>query len=458
MTLVAPARNIRPVVDAARWPDVAAVPRSTSRAAIARALFARACADLPVRVLPAAGRALGAGGPAAPLMVLHRPADFYHRVGSSGLTGFGESYMAGDWDSPDLTGLLTVFAGRVGTLVPPLLQRLRRIAVSRLPPSDDPTPAGARRNIARHYNLSNEMFALFLDPTMTYSSGLFEELTARSLASPPAGDPAAADVLAAAQRRKIDRLLDLTGAGPGCRLLEIGTGWGELAIRAARRGALVRTVTISAQQHALAVERVAAAGLADRISVDLLDYRELAGCYDAIVSVEMIEAVGPAYWPAYFATLAGLLAPGGTVGLQAITMPHERMLASRDTQTWILKYIFPGGGLIPSVPAIRAYAAESGLAITSRLHFGPHYVRTLQLWRERFDLSAAGGELTALGFDEVFRRMWNLYLAYSEAGFRSGYLDVCQLVLTRAGRYEMPPVTPASLAGRGALGCASGRR
>jgi cyclopropane-fatty-acyl-phospholipid synthase len=458
MTVTAPARSIRPVVDAARWPDVAAVPGSPSRAAIARALFARACAGLPVSVIQAGGRPLGAGGPAAPRMVLHRPADFYHRVGSTGLTGFGESYMAGDWDSPDLTSLLTVFASRVGTLVPQPLQRLRRIAVSRIPSSDDPTPAGARRNTARHYDLSNEMFALFLDPTMTYSSGLFEDTTAGLLANPLAGDPAVNDILAAAQRRKIDRLLDLTGVGPGCRLLEIGTGWGELAIRAARRGALVRTATISAEQHALAVERVGAAGLADRISVDLLDYRELAGCYDAIVSVEMIEAVGPAYWRAYFATLAGLLAQGGTVGLQAITMPHERMVASRNTLTWIGKYIFPGGGRIPSVPAIRAAAAESGLAITSRLHFGPHYARTLQLWRERFDSSVTAGELARLGFDEVFRRMWNLYLAYSEAGFRSGYLDVCQLVLTRADRDQMPPVTPASPADCGALGCASGRR
>ena len=235
MTVIAPIRDIQPVVDAARWPDVAAVPRSPSRAAIARALFARTCADLPVSIIQAGGRPLGAGGPSAPRMVLHRPADFYRRIGSTGLTGFGESYMAGDWDSPDLTSLLTVFASRVGTLVPPPLQRLRRFAVSRVPTSDDPTPDGARRNTARHYNLSNEMFALFLDPTMTYSSGLFEDKTAGLLAGPGAADPAVTDILAAAQRRKIDRLLDLTGVGPGCRLLEIGTGWGELAIRAARR-------------------------------------------------------------------------------------------------------------------------------------------------------------------------------------------------------------------------------
>jgi len=449
MTLVAAHIETARTIDAARWPDVAAVPHVPLRAAITRQLFARACAGLPLRVIQAGGRPLGSGGPAEPLMLLRRPADFYHRVGSTGLIGFGESYMAGDWDSPRLTDLLTVFASGVGTLVPPAVQRLRTVAVSRVPPGDDPTMAGARRNIARHYDLSNELFGLFLDPTMTYSAGLFEEKTAGSPASPPAGDPAAGGALASAQRRKIDRLLDLAGVGPGTRLLEIGTGWGELAIRAGQRGALVRTVTISAEQHSLAADRVAAAGLVGRVSVELLDYRELTGQYDAIVSVEMIEAVGAAYWPVFFRTLSRLLAPGGVIGLQAITMPHERMLAARDTHTWILKYIFPGG-LIPSLTAIETNAAASALTLTSRLHFGLHYARTLQQWRERFEASATAGELTRLGFDEVFRRMWTLYLAYSEAGFRSGYLDVCQLALThaepggRARRGAPPRPWPAS--------------
>jgi cyclopropane-fatty-acyl-phospholipid synthase len=438
MTLVAAQRATAGTIDAARWPDVAAVPRVPLRAAIARQLFARACAGRPLRVIQAGGRPLGSGGPAEPLMVLRRPADFYQRVGSTGLIGFGESYMAGDWDSPRLTDLLTVFAGGVGTLVPPSVQRLRTVAVNCIPAGDDPTLAGARRNIARHYDLSNELFGLFLDPTMTYSSGLFDERTAGSPANRPAGDPAATEVLAAAQRRKIDRLLDLAGVGPGSRLLEIGTGWGELAIRAGHRGALVRTVTISAQQHAVAVERVAAAGLADQVSVELLDYRELTGQYDAIVSVEMIEAVGAEYWPVFFRALSSLLAPGGVIGLQAITMPHDRMLATRNTCTWILKYIFPGG-LIPSLTAIETNAAASGLTITSRLHFGSHYARTLQRWRERFEAGATASELTRLGFDEVFRRMWTLYLAYSEAGFRSGYLDVCQLALTHAEPGQIQP-------------------
>ena len=404
-------------VDPANWPDVAAVPRSPVRAAVARMLFARAAARLPLRVQLPSGAGFGGGGRGAPVLMLHRPEDFYRRVGAAGLIGFGESYMAGDWDADDLTGLLTVLARQVDSLVPRRLQWLRHPYVRRQPTEEDASETGARRNIQRHYDLSNELFALFLDETMTYSSALFDE-------DGPA--PGQAD-LARAQRRKIDRLLDETRVGPGTRVLEIGTGWGELAIRAAARGALVRTVTISAEQRDLAIRRVSAAGLAGRVSVDLLDYRRVDGQYDAIVSVEMIEAVAERYWPEYFAVLDRLLAPGGRLGLQAITMPHQRMLASRRTQTWILKYIFPGG-LIPSVTSIEAdVAAHTGLRVASRRGFGRHYAETLRLWRER--LLARPDELARLGFDEVFGRMWLLYLCYAEAGFRSGYLDVSQFLL-----------------------------
>jgi cyclopropane-fatty-acyl-phospholipid synthase len=429
MTLTAVPQPASPVIDPARWPDVAAVPRNPARAAIARALFARACAALPVCVDQAGGPPLGAGLPGSPVMTLNRPADFYQRVGASGLTGFGEAYMAGDWDSPDLAGLLTVFGGRIGNLIPAWLQRLRGLAVRPVPAADEPTLSGARRNVARHYDLSNELFGLFLDPTMTYSAALFEHAVGGAVDGPPMGREEEGEFLAAAQRRKIDRLLDRAGVGPGCRVLEIGTGWGELAIRAGERGARVKSVTISARQHALASRRVAAAGLSSRVSVDMADYRELTGRYDVVLSVEMIEAVGEPYWPAYFGALARLVAPGGVVGLQAITMPHQRMLATRRTQTWVLKYIFPGG-LIPSDQAISAAAAAAGLSVTERFDFGPHYARTLRIWRERFNASA--GQLPGLGFDEVFRRMWLLYLAYAEAGFRSGYLDVSQVLLAPA--------------------------
>src|SRR6202012_1992492 len=202
----------------------------------------------------------------------------------------------------DLTGLLTVFATQAGTLVPPWLQRMRALAVRRPPAADRQTRTGARQNISRHYDLSNDLFALFLDETMTYSSALFGVADDGSLR-------AAEDVLAGAQRRQVDALLAGAGAGPGCRLLEIGTDWGELAIRAARRGASVLTVTISAQQQALAGPRVAEGGLGDRVRVELRGYRDVEGTFDAICSCEMIEAVGERYWDAYFAALDARLAP-----------------------------------------------------------------------------------------------------------------------------------------------------
>jgi cyclopropane-fatty-acyl-phospholipid synthase len=403
-------------VDPGRWPDVAVAAGSPARAAVARALFGAAVARLPLRVRLPDGSLHGAGGAATPVMDILRPREFFRRFGASGLIGFGESYMAGEWDSTDLTGLLTVFAAHAAELVPPWLQRLRTLAVRRPPPDDLQTVAGARRNIGRHYDLSNDLFALFLDETMTYSSALF-------------ADHAAAGDLAEAQRRKIDRLLDRAGVGPGCRVLEIGTGWGELAIRAARRGATVHTITVSREQRALAARRVAEAGLAGRVRVDLRDYRDVKGRFDAICSVEMLEAVGERYWDAYFAALDEHLARGGRIGLQTITMAHDRMLATRHTYTWIQKYVFPGG-LLPSVTAIQDSLARTTLRITGREDFGAHYAETLRIWRERF--GAQAGQVARLGFDEVFARMWHFYLCYSEAGFRAGYIDVSQLTLARA--------------------------
>ena len=417
------ARNAAPAADPSRWPDVAAVPRCPFRGAIARALLQRTAGRLPVRVASPGGVAFGAGDNGSPLLTVHRPDDFYQRIGAAGLIGFGESYMAGDWDCEDLTGLLTAFAGQVDVLVPRPLQALRRLYVRRAPASDDASESNALSNIHRHYDLSNDLFALFLDETMTYSSALFRE--------GPDGEPVAAGILLAeAQERKIDRLLDLAGVGPSSQVLEIGTGWGELAIRAAARGAQVRTVTLSQEQATLAAERIERAGLDGRVAVELRDYRQVTGQYDAILSVEMIEAVGARYWPDYFSALNRLLAPGGRIGLQSITMPHRRMMATRYTHTWVLKYIFPGG-LIPSVTAIEEHAAAAGLRVAGRHDFGAHYAETLRLWREWF--CAAEADVRRLGFDEVFARMWLLYLCYAEAGFRSRYLDVAQFLLVKEG-------------------------
>lgn len=404
-------------VDPARWPDVAVPPRtSRARRATAAAVVRRSLDRLPLRVRFADGDTVGLGGP---LVEVHDPDAFHGRIGAQGLIGFGESYMAGEWDAPDLVGALTVLAANAAELVPAPLQRLRGLWAQRHPAARRNTPEGARSNISSHYDLSNDLFALFLDETLSYSSAVF------------LGFPSRQESLAAAQRRKIDRLLDLAEVGEGTRLLEIGTGWGELALRAAARGAHVTTLTLSREQRARAVERAHEAGLADRVRVELRDYREETGTYDAVVSVEMIEAVGAEFWPVYFRTLDDRLAPGGRAALQAITMPHDRMTAARDTYTWIQKYVFPGG-LIPSTDAIEDTVRDhTGLRAARRDDFGAHYAETLRLWRERF--TEHTDEVDALGFDETFRRLWTFYLAYSEAGFRAGYLDVQQYLFTKEG-------------------------
>ena len=412
----------------ARWTEIAQVPgglRTRLGAPVARALFRGAVRDLPLRVEYPDGTVQGAAGaadPAAPRMLLHRPDDFFGRIANSGLIGFGEAYMVGDWSAPELTAVLTALASRIDTVVPAMFQGLRTVLLPRTPRNHRGARPDTRANIAHHYDLSNEFFSMFLDPTLTYSCALFGTL------DPP---PTWRD-LKSAQHRKIDRLLDATGVGFGTHLLEIGTGWGELAIRAAQRGAHVHTVTLSREQQLLARERIAAAGLSDRITVELCDYRDITGTYDAIISIEMIEAVGYRYLPAYLRTLDSLLDVDGRIGLQLITMPHKRMLASRDTYTWVHKYIFPGG-FLPSVKLIeRSIAAHTALRITDRHSFGPHYAHTLRLWLQRFTANSAGAD--ALGFDRVFRRMWRFYLAYSEAGFASGYLDLHQLVLQPEAR------------------------
>ncbi len=275
-------------VSARCWPDVARVPSgplSIVAAPIADRLFRNAASRLPLRMVYPDGTVVGAADPTLPTMVIHRPDSLARRIGRYGLIGFGESYMAGEWSSDDLAGVLTEFASSVGDLIPRSLQRLRPIAVVRQPRSQFNSREQARQNISEHYDLSNELFAEFLDETLTYSSAMFDTL------------PATRSQLADAQRRKIDRLLDSAKVGPGSRVLEIGTGWGELCIRAASRGALVRSVTLSAEQQQLARERVDAEGLSDRVDIELLDYRDIDGCYDAVVSVEMIEAVGYRFWP-----------------------------------------------------------------------------------------------------------------------------------------------------------------
>jgi cyclopropane-fatty-acyl-phospholipid synthase len=397
------------------WPGLATPPSAPVKARIAESLFRNAVRRLPVRVVFPGGERIGSGGTDSPVMRIERPAAFFARLGADSKIGFGESYMAGDWTTTDLPGLLTPFAARLSTLIPPVLQRLaRRYVEARQPREEVNSMEGSRENIHRHYDLSNDLFALFLDETMSYSAGWFAD---------------GSDDLVLAQERKIDGILDMAGVRDGMHVLEIGTGWGGLATRAAQRGARVTTLTISEEQKILAEQRIAEDGVADRVQVLLRDYREARGSYDAVVSVEMVEAVGEAYWPTYFAALDRLLAPGGRVGLQSITMPHDRMVVAKDDYTWIHKYVFPGG-LIPSVTSIeRNLAADTTLHVAERRSLGFDYARTLGHWRERF--LDRWDDVEELGFDETFRRMWEFYLGYCEAGFRVGYLDVFQFSLQR---------------------------
>lgn len=414
-------------IDAGIWPGIAAVPsgfKATGAARIADGIFKAAVRRLPLEVRYPDGQVLGSApaGSGAPVMTIHRPEHFALRLGDGGLIGLGESYMAGDWDADNLTAVLEVFAERAGTLIPVPLQKLRSIFLPRQPRTERNSLKNTRSNISRHYDLSNELFATFLDETMSYSSALF-----------PASGGAVKDMpwegFAAAQQAKIDRLLDKADVGPGSRVLEIGTGWGELALRAAARGATVYSVTLSSEQQALARKRVAEAGYADQVTIELKDYRAVEGEYDAVVSVEMIEAVGYEYWATYFQTIERVLAPSGKVAIQAITIAHDRLLATRTGYTWVHKYIFPGG-VIPSVRAIEEVTEKrTGLQVRERLAFGEHYAETLRLWEERF--MARKDEVAELGFDAVFQRMWLFYLCYSRAGFASGYLNVQQIVLDR---------------------------
>jgi cyclopropane-fatty-acyl-phospholipid synthase len=398
-----------------------AAPSFGPRAVVARHVLGRILRRVPVTVRLVTGEMYGAPAGTAPTIRIDHPRSFFARLGHSPMIGLGESYMAGEWTTEsgtDLADALAPFAERLTELIRPGFYRLRHAVLPRgLNPEN--TRRGARRNIEAHYDLSNDMFAAFLDPTLSYSSALFE-----SLESAPSWA-----ALEAAQLRKVDAVLDAAGVTRATRVLEIGTGWGTLAIRAAQRGAHVTTLTLSREQAALAKQRVDAAGVGDLVDIALRDYRDQTGSFDAIVSVEMIEAVGERYWPEYFSTIDTRLAPGGQVAIQAILLDHDRMVATRDTYTWIHKYIFPGG-MLPSLRAIDDTLAEhTTLDTTTVTPMGQHYAHTLRLWRERFVKSRE--VVAGLGFDARFHRMWEFYLAYCEAGFRTGYLDVAQLHLRR---------------------------
>ena len=335
----------------------------------------------------------------------------------SGDIGLGRTYIDGDWDSEDIAGLLVllargrdaidrlVYGGRMGGL----LLRIRHLLNAN-------TRRGARRNILAHYDLGNAFYRLWLDPSMTYSSAFFQGDRTQSLES--------------AQRAKVGRALDELGVGSGQRVLEIGCGWGTLAIAAASRGAQVTGISLSDAQTAWARSAAAVAACADRVDFQIRDYRDVSERFDRIASIEMIEAVGERYWPRYFAAIRGALQDTGRALVQAITIGDRYFEAYRRGTDFIQQYVFPGG-MLPSPSRLAAEAASQGLRIERSLSFGGDYAETLRRWRATF-LSQEQA-VRALGFDTAFMRLWVFYLAYCEAGFDAGICDVGQFTLVPSG-------------------------
>ena len=363
------------------------------------------------REIPIQGRE---PGPAAKVII--HDFRFMRRVMAAGDIGFAEGFMAGEWDTPDLTALL-MSAGlnfdRLSQLFSgnPLMRAINFLS-HRLRAN---TKEGAKRNIHAHYDLGNAFYARWLDPTMTYSSARFERPD---------------QALDAAQRNKYAALAHAIALKPEQSVLEIGCGWGGFAEFAAREiGARVTGVTISREQYDFARKRLFDQGLADKAEIRLIDYRDVEGRFDRVASIEMFEAVGERYWPAYFQKIHDVLSPGGRAGLQIITIRDELFDRYRRRADFIQKYVFPGGMLI-SESRLRQETDRAGLSWSDIARFGADYARTLGEWARRFQ--AAWPEIAPLGFDERFRRLWLFYLSYCEAGFATGRTNVIQLGLARA--------------------------
>ena len=336
------------------------------------------------------------------------------RLATSGSVGWYKAWTLGEWSSPDPTRIFELFSanaavlGEIGRAKGPfrwmnaLAHRLR-----------DNAPQKARRNIAAHYDLGNDFYSAWLDPTMTYSSARFLSR---------------ADSLEQAQLHKVHSLLDRLELKAGQRLLEIGCGWGTLAIEAARRGALVVGLTLSTEQKSWADRKIAEAGLSDRIDVRLQDYRDTAEKFDAVASVEMVEAVGERWWGAYLDTIARNLKPGGRAALQFISIRHELFERYARNADFIQTYIFPGGCLLDELQ-FADLARERGLSWQDRAGFALDYAETLKRWRDRYNEAVARGALN--GFAEQFHDLWRYYLMYCEGGFRGGAIDVAQVTMVK---------------------------
>ena len=352
-------------------------------------------------------------GPVAEVHV-HDP-DVFARLIREGDVGFCEAYMEGGWSTPDLQAVMDLAQGgnndaldrMIGVTLVRAFERLRFWLQSN-------SKRQAKKNIAYHYDLGNDFYRLWLDDSMTYSSALFRT---------------GQESLETAQEQKYASMVDQMGAKPGDHVLEIGCGWGGFAeYAAAKRGLKVTGLTISKAQHDYAVARIAAAGLSDRVEIKLQDYRDETGVYDGIASIEMFEAVGERYWPTYFNTVRERLKPGAQATLQIITIGDDRFQLYRKSVDFIQKYIFPGG-MLPSPSALKAEIARAGLEFTGSIEFGQSYSQTLRRWHDTFN--ARWHEVQAMGFDDRFRRMWNMYLTSCAGAFQGGNCDVTQVTLKR---------------------------
>ena len=355
----------------------------------------------------------GEPGPEATLILRH--VDAARRMLLGGDLGLAEAYMDGQWETPDLMQFLELGQRNIQALRvsrPGLLRRLFDSLVHALRRN---TRSGARRNIHYHYDLGNGFYKLWLDETLTYSCAIFD--------TPD-------QPLAEAQRNKYRRLLELLQLKPEHHLLEIGSGWGGFALHAAREtGCRVTSITLSEEQLKEARARAAQAELGSQVQFELVDYRDVRGEFDRIVSIEMFEAVGEGYWDAFFKAVHDRLKPGGRAALQVITIDDAAFESYRRTVDFIQRYIFPGG-ILPSPSVWERQIRKAGLKTEAREFYGQHYARTLKTWDQR--VHAAEPEISRLGFDARFLRMWHYYLAYCHAGFATGHVDLMQTLLTRA--------------------------
>ncbi|NEK20796.1 methyltransferase domain-containing protein [Sulfitobacter sp. JBTF-M27] len=344
--------------------------------------------------------------------------DLFARLIREGDLGFCDAYLDGDWSTPDLQAFMDLVHDKNETVYDgfPGMGLVRRFEQLRFWLQRN-SKSQARKNISYHYDLGNDFYGLWLDDTMTYSSALFEKGAQQSLE--------------AAQTAKYKSMVDQMGVEPGDHVLEIGCGWGGFAEYAAKeRGLKVTGLTISEEQFKYAKERIEKAGLSGQVDFKLQDYRDERGHYDGIASIEMFEAVGEKYWPVYFDTVRDRLKPGRAATLQIITVDHARWDVYKRGVDFIQKYIFPGG-MLPSPKVLREQVERAGLVVDKSIEFGKSYDITLRRWHETFN--DKWDQITALGFDERFRRMWNFYLTSCAATFDSGNCDVTQITIRRPG-------------------------